>query len=87
MPNRIADSCRVQHAQVHEDGDGASESSACHPEPDSEPEPSNNLAELTPEIVCVEKLGMFLLKHGTVHHYLAFSIGLSYPSYVLRVFQ
>ena len=47
----------------------------------------NNLADLTPEIVWVEKLGMFLSKHGTVHHYLAFSIGLPYPSYVFRVFQ
>ena len=47
----------------------------------------NNLADLTPEIVWVEKLGMFLSKHGTVHHYLAFSIGLRYPSYVFRVFQ
>ena len=47
----------------------------------------NNLADLTPETVWVEKLGMFLSKHGTVHHYLAFSIGLPYPTYVFRVFH
>ena len=33
----------------------------------------NNLADLTPKAVCVEKLET-LSKHGTVHHYLAFSI-------------
>ena len=32
----IADSCRVQHPSVHGD-DGASKSSACHPEPEMEP--------------------------------------------------
>ena len=42
----------------------------------------NNLADLTPEIVWVEKLGMFLSKHGTVHHYLAFSIGLPCPMFL-----
>ena len=47
----------------------------------------NNLADLSTEMVWVEKLGTFLSKHGTVHHYLAFSIGLHYPSYVFRVFQ
>ena len=40
MLKRIANSCRVQHPQPHEDGDGASESSACHSEPGSGPEPS-----------------------------------------------
>ena len=47
----------------------------------------NNLANLTSEIVWVEELGKLLSKHGTVHHYLAFSIGLPYPFYVFRVFQ
>ena len=47
----------------------------------------NNLADLTPKTAWVEKLGTFLSKHGTVHHYLAFSIGLLYPTYVFRVFH
>ena len=47
----------------------------------------NNLADLTAKTVWVEKLGTFLSKHGTVHHYLAFSIGLPYPTYVFRVFH
>ena len=49
----------------------------------------NNLADLTPEVVWVEKLRTFLSKHGFVqfHHYLEFSIGLPYHSYVFRVFQ
>ena len=47
----------------------------------------NNLADLTPKTVWVEKLGTFLSKHGTVHDYLGFSIGLPYPTYVFRVFH
>ena len=46
----------------------------------------NNLADLTPKTVCVEKLGT-LSKHGTVHHDLAFTIGLPYLTYVFRVFH
>ena len=46
----------------------------------------NNLADLTPKTVSVDKLGT-LSKHGTVHHYLAFSIGLPYLTYVFRVFH
>ena len=45
-----------------------------------------NLADLIPKTVCVEKLGTFLSKHGTVHHYLAFSIELPYPSSVSEFF-
>ena len=47
----------------------------------------NNLADLTAKTVWVEKLGTFLSKHGTLHHYLAFSIGLPYPAYEFRVFH
>ena len=47
----------------------------------------NNLGDLTPKAVWVEKLGTFLSKHETVHHHLAFSIGLPYPTYVFRVFH
>ena len=47
----------------------------------------NNLADLTPETVWVEKLGMFQSKHGAVHLYLAFSIGLPYPTHVFGVFH
>ena len=45
------------------------------------------LADLTPITVRVEKLETFLSEHGTVHHYLAFSIGLLYPTYMFRVFH
>ena len=47
----------------------------------------NNLADLTPKTVWMEKFGTFLSKHGTVHHYLALSIGLPYTTYVFRVFH
>ena len=47
----------------------------------------NNLTDLmTPKTVWVEKLGTIFIK-GNVHHYLAFSIGLPYATYVFRVFH
>ena len=37
----------------------------------------NNITDLTPKTVYVEKLAA-LSNHGTVHHYIAFSIGSPY---------